>query len=1090
MNGFLLEVKENTIIESQKISSWQKIEAEYKDILSYKYLNNWEEIELPAEWSEAEQLTTFFKSDFAFPADNQENMIWKFDFETGGEALLSINGEIVHGLDRNHKEMIIDSNQYAGQEVELVIEAALDRINKIYLEIEGYKHSFSRAEFKIVDREGKSFYYNLLSLFELKNELQGIEKEKYKKIEVIYQKLKEMYYNQKRKNAKIDFKFLNKVYHSEIEKIESENNYKIACFGHAHIDLAWLWQFKETVRKSARSFSTALNLLKAYPEFKFIQSQPKLYQYMEECFPELFARIKEEVKENNWQVEGGMWVEADTNLISGESLVRQFLYGKKYIKDHFGEDSKVLWLPDVFGYTASLPQIMKKAEVDYFMTSKISWNDTNDFPYSIFNWVGIDGSEVLTHVPRVILPYTYNGEVDAAKIKEIENNYEEQKKENVFDYKFGDSSNYFKKDRVIPDNNLIYIYGYGDGGGGVTEEFIEKLKRFKELPYLADIDFSQPREYFKRIDQERKENNISYPDWRGELYLEYHRGTYTSQAEIKLKNRRLEEKLKKAEILNTIYQITDQKTLEKLWQDVLSNQFHDILPGTSIKEVYQDVNQVYKKVEQELNQIINDNLEQALSLNKNSSDADQKTLDNNQVDYFVVWNSLGRQRNSYLEIECSQLNIDFEAGIRVQSWPEAEDLKFCFKKDLSSKEMLKIYLDKISGLSAKIIKIEAVGKNNSKEFKSSYMKKNYIPNQLQEKSAQIENQYYRLQFDSQGRISSIYDKKLERELIESGEKANQLQFFVDQPPRYDAWEIEADFAEKEIKNELNLETLTVAEDDLEKRAIISWTFRDSTIKQEIILLTDKKRIDFKSSLDWQEREILVKTAFPVNLLSEQASYEIAFGQINRPTTSNTDYEKAQFEVPAHRWADLSESGFGVSLLNDSKYGYDIKNNLMRLTLLKSSNYPDPTADAGKHNFIYSLYSHSGSLRKSRTLNEAENINEKLVSKKIKSVRKYMGDETTHNLLNSILEFKKGKSRLTALKKAEKDKAVILRFYEPYGGRDRIKIKIADYFKIEKVAEVNLLENPVEKQSEIKLDNNLLSFELSKFEIKTIKLYLK
>ncbi|MFW6251651.1 MAG: alpha-mannosidase [Halanaerobium sp.] len=1089
MDQFLVELKNSIIMEVKKLTDWAKIETEYNDILSYNYLTDWQKIKLPAVWSEAEEITTFFKSEFKFPDNNFGNNIWEFKIETGGEALLAVDGEIVHGLDRNHSRMIVDSKKYAGKRVELVIEAALDRINKLYLEVPDYKHLFSEAEFRIIKREGKSFYYNLLSLFELKQEMLNRENEKYKKIEAVYQKLKENYYKQARKNPEINFSYLNKLYHREIEKIETENSYKIACFGHAHIDLAWLWQFKETVRKSARSFSTALNLIKAYPEFKFIQSQPKLYQYLEENFPDLFLKIKSEVKKKNWQVEGGMWVEADTNLISGESLVRQFLYGKQYIKEHFEEDSKVLWLPDVFGYTASLPQIMRKAEVDYFMTSKISWNDTNDFPYSIFNWVGIDGSQVLTHVPRVILPYTYNGEVDAAKIKEIESNYEEQKKENIFDYKFGDSSNYFKKDRVIPDQNLIYIYGYGDGGGGVTEEFIEKLKRFKELPYLADIEFSQPREYFKKIDRQRKKEDISYPDWRGELYLEYHRGTFTSQAKIKKKNRRLEEKIKKAEILNTIYQSREQEEIKRLWQGILSNQFHDILPGTSIKEVYQDVEKTYDKLEKKLDQLVADNLQNALNIKSdekfNSADSD----DNHKTNYFLVWNNLARKRDSYLEIDCSKLDFDFDSvsELAVKSWPEGANLEYILGENLNKEAYLKIYLEDFSALSAKVIEIKAVENKFSQQNHKKYL---FTPEKLKKERPGLENRYYRLLFAADGTLSSVYDKELEREIIAADQKANQLQFFVDKPPRYDAWEIEADFEDKEIENELKLEKLIIKENNFEKKAFLYWKFRNSTIKTEIILYNNKKRIDFSCDLDWQEREILVKTAFPVDILSDQASYEIAFGQIKRPTTANTDYEKAQFEVPAHRWANLSESGFGVSLLNDSKYGYDIKNNLMRLTLLKSSNYPDPTADSGKHQFTYSLYSHRGVLNSSNTLKEAENINERLSYYKLSSFSTEQLNQETHTIFKSALAIKSGNSRLSAFKKSEKDRAVVIRLYEPYGGRDKVKIKLSNFFKIKKVEEVNLLENPVENKDNLGFDENVINIEMQRFEIKTLKIYLK
>ncbi len=1061
MEELLAKIEEILPKPKKEIKKWQKREAYYQEADHYQYITDWQDFKLGENWSEDEDVTTFFKTKIILPSELNDDQKLVFHIETGGEAAFYLNNELIQGLDRNHSHVTLNKDKYLGKEVEVKIEATLDRINKIYVPDPNYEHKFNTAELLLINKKAEEFYYNILSLKDLIDTLrQRNQAQKVDKLKEIRDNIKMQFFIQT--GSQIDYDYLNKRFKALIDEVDYETSYKIACFGHAHIDVAWLWQFKETIRKSAHSFSTAVNLMEEYPSFKFIQSQPQLYWYIKEYYPKLYKKIKAKIAANNWQPEGGMWVEADTNLLSGESLVRQFLYGKKFIKEEFDFDSKVCWLPDVFGYTASLPQIMKKSEVDYFMTSKISWNDTNEFPYSIFHWEGLDGTDVLTHVPRVILPQTYNGEITAKNILDLKDNYEVQKEDNQFKFKYGDSSNYFKKDRVIPDDELIYIYGYGDGGGGVTADFINKIKRFNKFPYLPQLEFAQPREYFENLNENMINNDIEYPTWKGELYLEYHRGTYTSQAEIKLQNRRLEEKIREAEILNTLTDIYPQSKIENNWKKINLNQFHDIIPGSSIKEVYQDVNDIYNEVDKSLDKIINntlDKLKKEIKLDSN---------DNNK--HYLVWNGLDHKRNTYIQFEESELDIN-KNNISFYDYDNNKALAFSYRKNLNEKNIYEVYLENIPAFGYKIIKII---KDNNKNNQSK---------KIINDSSSMENDFYKITFEK-GKISSLYDKRREVELIEEGKYGNELQFFIDKPSRFEAWEQDADFEDHRIEDILSLNKFEIKAYQNQKIAYLNWTFKKSTFEQNIILYDKLDRIDIKNRVDWKDREVLVKTAWPVNIINDQARYEIAYGNITRPTTNNTTFEKAQFEVPGHRWADLSEVGLGFSILNDCKYGYDIKDNLLRLTLLKAPNYPDQTADYGVHEFTYSIYTHQGIYYQSNLLKHADDLNRKVLKKEIKDVNN--NSEEAINSKQSFAEVKKGNSKLEVIKKSEDNSNdIVIRLYEPYGGKDNVKVKL--YKDIKDAEVVNLIENKLNEN--INYKENYLYFDMQPFEIKSIKIKL-
>lgn len=1053
MRRFLEEVKNQIVQDRRPITEWLKREAIYQRAGKFIYRDQeWMPFKTGDLWSEEEEVTTFFKTTLTIPEEWADRKV-VLKILTGGEAAIYLNGEIYHGLDENHQHAPLDAKKMAGREIELLVEAALHRINKLYVPIPDYRHCLSLAEVQVIDQEIEEFYYNLLALVELYEVLQKKEHADSDRIREIFGQLKIGFCSPER-----DFGALNAIYQRKVAELKKEESYHMACFGHAHIDVAWLWQFKETIRKCGRTFSTAVRLMENHPEFRFIQSQPKLYQYIKSFYPALYQEIKEKIQSGKWQVEGSMWVEADTNLVSGESLVRQFLYGKKFAREEFGIEMKICWLPDVFGYSGALPQIMKKSEVDYFMTSKISWNDTNDFPYAVFNWAGIDGTEVLTHIPRVILPFTYNGEIYADKVIQVKENYENQKKENVFQYKFGDSSNYFKRDQVIPDNQLMFIYGYGDGGGGVTEEFIEKIKRFDQLPHLPYMRFSQPHEYFLALERDMIEQEITYPVWRGELYFEYHRGTYTSQAKVKLNNRLAETGIRHAETLRTLTGVHSQEVIQKIWEDIGLNQFHDIIPGSSIHEVYQDVEMIYQEIDQQIKMIIDD------SLVKLTEDIQVLHLDD-QAKYYLIWNGLGYQRDGLI-------TLDYQENRRPRFY------------DLKTGEELTAVFQEVAGANKIVLAVNnmpAIGYQVIKELLTDDVVDINQPVSVgTSENLTVENFFFKVILEG-GEISSIYDKQRHRELITEGTIGNELQFFVDKPPRYEAWEQVAEFDQLQIKDEVQVIDLKIQEDELQKIITVTKRFRNSTFIQDIILYDTIDRIDFRTEVDWQEREILVKTAFAVNVFSERARFEIAYGNLARPTTKNTSWEKAQFEVPGHRWVDLSEPGLGVSLINDCKYGYDVKDNLLRLTLLKAPNYPDPKADAGLHQFTYSLYAHDGVFYQSNLLRYAEDLTNPLLC------RQFIPANGRRATEKSFLWVQEGHSRLEVLKESEDGLGWILRFYEPYGGKDRVQIGFAPEFLIQSAEVVNLLENPLDES--LQYTENSLSFAMKSFEIKTVKVIL-
>lgn len=700
----------------------------------------------------------------------------------------------------------------------------------------------------------------------------------------------------------------------------------IAAVGHAHIDVAWLWTLDQTRRKTERTFHTVLHLMKQFPDYKFTQSQPQLYDFIREDHPAVFDEIKQRVAEGHWEPIGGMWVEADCNLSGSEALVRQFVLGRHFFRQYFGEgaESPVLWLPDVFGYSWALPQLIKKSGLEYFMTIKIAWNQYNRFPYDSFWWQGIDGTRVLTHFSPTPEPdsqtkSTYNAH---ARPKDV----------------LATWTNFLQKDE---QTELLMSFGYGDGGGGPTREMLETIRDLGNFPGSPRIRHDKAINFFRRMETEA---GGKLPTWNGELYLEYHRGTYTTQARNKLANRRSESALHDTEFLCAFAALLDaqfeypRQTLCKAWELVCLNQFHDVLPGSSITEVYAQSQEQYNEVAQ-----LVENARSAALTSLSSSMAGDLLLINptSFVRDDLALYSRPLPPNTHLETPDGTLLVT-QTTLDGMLFAPPELLPYSF-------QAVKIVDGPVST----------------------------VVNRLQVAPGYLENDFVRVELTPDGDITRIYDKIHTREVMPPSAVANQFQAFEDRPMLHDAWDLDIYYDDKMWLSEPAARIDVLEAGPLRAVLEIERRILNSTYRQRISLFHNSPEIRIETNIDWQERHILLKVAFPVDILAPTATYDIQWGNVERPTHRNTSWDWARFETCAHKWVDLSESGYGVSLLNDCKYGHDIHDNVIRLSLLRGTTLPDPIADLGHHQFTYSLLPHAGDWR-SKTIPAAYGLNDPLI----------------------------------------------------------------------------------------------------------------
>ena len=704
----------------------------------------------------------------------------------------------------------------------------------------------------------------------------------------------------------------------------------ITISGHAHLDVAWLWPYWRTHQKIAHTVSNVLALMERYPDYHYSQSQPQLLQWLKEDMPDLYARVQERVAEGRFEPVGAMWIEADCNLPAGKSLVRQVIHGTRFTREEFGITPRLIWLPDVFGYSAALPQIMRKCNIPCFMTTKISWNQFNRLPVDTFRWRGIDGSEVLTHF--ITAPgentsptsYTYNGPLQPADMLGTWRNYQQQ----------------------ALNDQFLYLGGWGDGGGGPAEDQLERARIMADLPAFPKVRMGRVDAYFDDL-YRRLWENPRLPTWVGELYLEYHRGTYTSQARTKQANRRAELLYRDVELLNawtSLYGMPSrQETLNVGWKLILLNQFHDVLPGSSIHEVYTDVARIFAEIQAQAEPL----RAEMLTLLR-----DRLGTDESGQAALLLINTLPWERGEPLQLP----------GDHMELLPSAQ-----LASDWEGQPLTLLDGQHIPSCGALL--------TTANRHEPDMPAATVAPTQ-QAGHATLRNAFYELTLNEQGEINHLYDYEAAREVIAPGQSANQLIAYEDRPLNFDAWDIDLYYEEKPypLRDEQSAQIRVLEQGPVRATVEVERHFLSSRVTQRISLWRDSRRIDFATEIDWHERQTLLKAAFPVSINATRATYEIQFGSIERPTHRNTSWDWARFEVCAHKWADLSEGGYGVSLLNDSKYGHDIHDNVLRLTLLKSAVSPDPEADQGLHRFTYSLLPHVGDWRDAQTVHRAYELN--------------------------------------------------------------------------------------------------------------------
>ncbi len=731
--------------------------------------------------------------------------------------------------------------------------------------------------------------------------------------------------------------------------------HEITAMGHAHIDTAWLWPLDETRRKCIRTFSSVLHYMERYPDFKFSCSQAHQYQWIKDYYPATYARIKEAIKRGQWIPVGGSWIEPDCNIPSGESLVRQFLYGKRFFRQEFGWDCREFWNPDVFGYSGALPQILRGCDIPYFLTQKLSWNQFNKPKSQNFIWEGIDGSRVLTHFPP---SDTYNGMCGDGAVWNL-----------VFHER-----NATDNERT---NQGMVLFGYGDGGGGPTPHMLEVLKRVKDFQGLPRTEQRTSLEFFQRLEKSLTDPTVQH----GELYFELHRGTYTSQAANKRDNRRSEFALRSAEILSAVLHVRGelrypQAELEKLWKLTLLNQFHDILPGSSIDLVYKDSARDYATI-----------LAGAKSLEDQAAKKWVKAGEG-----FSVLNTCGWAREGVAELEHARVSQSIQKSYRG--------------KPLAYVQAPSIGLAPLDPQAQPAGDLKVATKGNR-----------YV----------LENDKIRAEFSAGGPLLRLFDKRLSREMLAPGQAANQFVLFDDHPNAWDAWDVEVFHLETRRPIAAATEVRIIEEGPLRVGLEFAFAFGASRLTERVFLARNSGHVEFETEVDWREQSTFLKVEFPVAIHATEAAYEIQFGQVKRPNHFNNSYDLARFEVSAHKWIAFSEPGCGVALFTDSKYGYSTFGNLMRISLLRGTVHPDPNADLGRHAFRFAVFPHAGSIEEGEVVRRAFEFNNPWITVPGRAEERSFISVDSPNLV------------IDTIKKAEDSDDLIVRLYEAHGASGRAQL---------------------------------------------------
>ncbi len=1030
LDQILPHVRRSVYPAAIDLKTWKIKEADLEDGFSISLKDSpWPDFQVPSFWGGYDR-TAWFRTTVVVPNEFAgKTIVLLLDLP---EGLLYVNGEPYHGLDANHQEVVLAPNAKAGAEYQLAIQAYSGRSKDISY--------FNRAQLAVLSPSARKLYHSLATLRELEK-LSGAGSHESKELkEVIRRTLIFLKYfdpaGEEYPNAiERALAFLEKTIDTDMRtSIEGV----LHLVAQSHLDVSWLWTMTETRRKCGRTFSTVLRLMEEFPDFRYVQSQAFLYHALKQQYPGLYKQVKQRIQEGRMIPIGTSWVEYDCHIPSGESLVRQHMYGRKFFASEFGVVSDICWLPDSFGFSASLPQVLKKSGLTKFFTAKLNWNDSTEFPYHTFRWRGLDGTSILAHLQSTRL----DGQLASKSIRKIWES--------------------FKQKEVSRDAMLLF--GYGDGGGGPTKEQLHRSVSPKEAMGFPRIRPSTPTEFFDQLTEIAGE----LPTWEGELYLQKHRGTYTTQGWLKQELRRCEIALYHAELLSTFSMLNGKsaaakkypaREIEQLWHRLLTNQFHDIIAGTAIADAYRDVKQGFIDIRDGTSRITAGALK-ALRSKPPKATKDQR---------FTLLNTLGWQRNEYVELSLKSsakyVSVTDEKGIPIESQilDRTKDLVhvLCYVPDIPP-----------FGTKTLTLAPSEAPASEDVDWKIT--------------ARIIDGPIFRLRTDSSGRLTSIYDKRLRRELLKKGQRGNFLHTYSDKPEEYEAWDIDRGYESKRT-DVLKFKSGKIVQSG-PLCAILRLIYKSangSVLNQEMVLYHKLPRIDFRTHLKWSDKQTLLKVSFPTNIKTTVATYETQFGSIQRTTKHKSPDDAAKFEVPAQQWADLSEQKFGISLINDCKYGYDAHESTLRLTLLRSPHFAHPMnpaelvddrfTDQGEHQFAYAIYAHRGDWRAGETARRAKEFNVPLIVLSNTHLVPYAPLVTA--LPPNIV--------VDSVKKAEEGDEVILRLHEAHGEATKTKIEFG--YSVLQASECDLTESVTEM---LKPSKSTLTLKFSPFEIKTLKLKLK
>ncbi|MDB2506832.1 glycosyl hydrolase-related protein [Opitutales bacterium] len=978
----LQEIHLRMDVLTHPLDEWGFRQGRHRAPGKYEVSDPWVAYEPGMQWG-GEDVTAWFRCQIAIPAE-MDGCEVLLRIAPGGEGILRVNQQPAFGFDYNHREYVLSAQakkdaSYA-LELECYFRDAPD--DAIRNEVQFF-HCFEEAELIVRDRELEALGFDISVALELSGATESSNPELSERL----------LYQLQQAAALLDFHAADAERVNEgvraARQLLARELYDhghdrpagaLDLVGHCHIDLCYIWPYRETVRKNLRTTLIASELMKEFPDYIFSQSQAKLYADCQQYHPDVFAKVKKLAAQKRFEPVGDMWVEPDGNIPCGEAFIRQILYGRQFFKKEFGTESSVCWMPDVFGVSAALPQILVQSGYQLFYTNKQAiWNDTNSFPYNTFWWEGLDGSRIISHIP----PTHFIGKMDPQGLMQQWSEHGQKNQSPV----------------------VMYTYGFGDGGGGPTKQMLESAKRLKRMDGVPRLRLSTVEEFSQRIVSQ----SHNLPVWSDELYLEMHRGAQTTKGNLKRLNRQAESALRSSEALCSIAALAGEGTvpsdkLEAAWKMLLECHFHDAVTGTHCTEAGIETEQSYKDILRMTGEMDHESMRVLMDPDPMPS---QRTL----------FNFTGTVTEGHLTWESeSPTTLRLEGQVmKTQSLGNGRQLT---------------YVDKLPAFghqSVEVVSQESAGA-------TSFVLEEH----------RIVSPYYEVVFNEHGQIQSLMDRYEDREVFAA--PGNQFRLYEDKPGRYEAWDIAKDYQQHPVDQIIFMGSESGQDGELMSSRIFHWSIGEkSKISQEIIFYARSRRIDFQTEIDWHEERKMLRVDFPLALRAQRATYEIAFGAIQRSACPSNSYELAKFEVPFHRWMDLSEHGYGVAVLNNGKYGGCVRDGVASLSLLKAPRYPDPQSDIGIHKFTYSLLPHLDDWQSAGVFQEAVLLNTPL---------RLSEGKAKESCLNYVDISAEGVS-IESFKQAEDGRGWILRLVDYFGQQRRVSVQLP--FAVQSVQTCTVME---------------------------------